>query len=302
MERIVVEPEFARALSRDPAGALRGYALSAAEQRLLATRVSPDPAGRSRVEARISKAGMFALLGEVVISIDADTLDSDGDGLTDVFEQGLRTDPLNPDTDFDTLSDGEEVALNADPLVADSDNDGLSDGFEKAHGTNPNHWDTDGDGRPDRDEVLVIGTDPLSSDADADSDWLPDGKEQILGTDPYNADTDDDGLLDGDEKHLGTDPLNPDTDGDMIPDGVEVDQGSDPLAPTPKAAVLPGVTDDAVPAATAQHAAQPIPLPHPHATGGRLASVHPVVANTFTDPWLSDTADAGADSPTVPTR
>jgi hypothetical protein len=45
MERIVVEPEFARALSRDPARALRGYALSAAEQRLLATQVSPDPAG-----------------------------------------------------------------------------------------------------------------------------------------------------------------------------------------------------------------------------------------------------------------
>ena len=34
--------------------------------------------------------------------------DRDGDGLTDEFEEGLGTDPLNADTDGDGINDGDE--------------------------------------------------------------------------------------------------------------------------------------------------------------------------------------------------
>lgn len=42
-------------------------------------------------------------------------LDSDGDGLADVWEQVIGTDPDNPDTDGDGVSDGQEVEDGTDP-------------------------------------------------------------------------------------------------------------------------------------------------------------------------------------------
>lgn len=82
------------------------------------------------------------------------TSDSDGDGLDDVVEIQIGTDPLNPDTDGDGLLDGTEVDSAAgsgcpDPLDFDSDGDGLSDGDEVLFGTSPCLTDTDGDGVSD---------------------------------------------------------------------------------------------------------------------------------------------------------
>lgn len=51
---------------------------------------------------------------------DACSDDSDGDGLSDVEELALGTDPLRPDTDGDGFSDGDEVAAGSDPLDANS--------------------------------------------------------------------------------------------------------------------------------------------------------------------------------------
>ena len=43
--------------------------------------------------------------------------DMDGDGLLDVEEAAIGTDPLNPDTDGDGFDDGEEILLmGTDPL------------------------------------------------------------------------------------------------------------------------------------------------------------------------------------------
>jgi hypothetical protein len=45
-----------------------------------------------------------------------DSVDTDGDGLTDQEEIEIGTDPANPDTDGDGFSDGDEVTLGSDPL------------------------------------------------------------------------------------------------------------------------------------------------------------------------------------------
>lgn len=90
-------------------------------------------------------------------------LDSDGDGLSDVRESELGTDPYDPDTDQDQLSDGDEVltAL-TDPLNPDTDYDGLQDGAEvHTHQTNPCERDTDNGGVADGHEVIEDGTNPL---------------------------------------------------------------------------------------------------------------------------------------------
>lgn len=91
-------------------------------------------------------------------------LDSDGDGLTDVEEAQLGTDPFNPDTDGDGLTDFEEVrTYKTDPLNADTDYDGLKDGAEvHVYKTDPLKQDTDNGGVADGHEVIEDSTDPLN--------------------------------------------------------------------------------------------------------------------------------------------
>jgi outer membrane protein OmpA-like peptidoglycan-associated protein len=160
------------------------------------------------------------------------SLDRDGDGLTDARELELGTDPDNPDTDGDGLSDGEEVLVyKTDPLNPDTDDDGLKDGAEvHTYKTDPLNPDADGDGLKDGAEVFTYKTDPLN--ADTDGDGLKDGEEVLTyKTNPLKADTDGDGLKDGEEVlTYKTDPLNPDTDGDGLKDGEEVlTHKTDPL-------------------------------------------------------------------------
>lgn len=174
--------------------------------------------------------------------------DSDGDGLSDEFEdERSMTDPNNPDTDGDGLSDGTEVLgeNETDPLDPDSDDDGLcdgpmsvddcsagedtdADGVRDPNETDPNDPDTDDGGINDGVEV-DRGTDPLDpsddfpeeEDDDSDNDGLTDAEEAEIGTDPNDPDTDDDGLTDGTEVdgQNPTDPLDPDTDDDGLCDG-----------------------------------------------------------------------------------
>ncbi len=91
-------------------------------------------------------------------------LDSDGDGLSDVRESELGTDPYDPDTDKDQLSDGDEVlTAKTDPLNPDTDYDGLKDGPEvHQYKTDPLDRDTDNGGVADGHEVIEDGTDPLN--------------------------------------------------------------------------------------------------------------------------------------------
>lgn len=127
-----------------------------------------------------------------------DFLDSDSDGLPDIYENMIGTDLNNPDTDGDGLTDYQEVYIT---------------------GTNPTKYDSVTEGVSD-------------ADADSDSDGLTNAQEIELGTDPRNDDTDNDGLSDYDEINIyGTDPLVPDTDGDGLKDGDEPYIGLDPTDP-----------------------------------------------------------------------
>ncbi|MHC4745240.1 MAG: hypothetical protein ACYS8Z_25275, partial [Planctomycetota bacterium] len=143
--------------------------------------------------------------------------DLEPDGLTNMAEYNLGTEPDNPDTDGDTLLDGGEIAgaglrPPTDPLNADTDNDGLKDGVETNTGTYVNATDT--------------GTDP--TDADYDNDGLKDGVE--TNTDVFVDETD-----------TGTHPLVADSDSDDAEDWYEVaaaytdptDPGDSPVVPYP---------------------------------------------------------------------
>jgi len=92
--------------------------------------------------------------------------DSDGDGLPDYVEQALRGDRLSArpddDDDHDGLTNLEEFCLGTDPRKADTDGDGIPDGEEVLRGTNPLSNDSDGDGYPDWEEIQ-LGTDPLDA-------------------------------------------------------------------------------------------------------------------------------------------
>lgn len=113
---------------------------------------------------------------------DACNPDVDGDGLTNVQEIAIGTDPLNPDTDGDRQGDGAEIRCGSDPLSAlskvsgkDTDRDLIPDACEAIIGTNPNLVDTDGDGLGDGAEFFRLGTNPLV--ADTDGDGCVDGDE-----------------------------------------------------------------------------------------------------------------------------
>ena len=128
-------------------------------------------------------------------------LDTDEDGIPDVYEESIGTDIAKPDTDDDRLTDYEELYLtNTDPLVYNSVNEELSDADA----------DCDEDGLSNKAEI-ENGTNPLLSDTDYDG--INDGKEAELGTDPVNSDTDGDGIGDGDELVLNLDPTSDTTDG-----------------------------------------------------------------------------------------
>ncbi|MEQ1502518.1 MAG: MopE-related protein [Myxococcota bacterium] len=114
---------------------------------------------------------------------DAPAVDTDDDGLVDLAEVALGTDPHDPDTDDDALLDGDEVALGTDPLDPDSDADAVPDGAEPRGDTDhdgaidPLDPDDDGDGLPSIDE----------GDGDPDGDDVPNR---------LDLDSDGDGALD----------------------------------------------------------------------------------------------------------
>lgn len=190
--------------------------------------------------------------------------DIDADGLPDAYELANTTPPsstaLNPNDDLENSGSGdgltniEEYNLGTDPNDPDSDDDGIEDGSETT--TDPLDFDSDGDGLLDGGSIAVDAVDPRYT-AWADNGIAYTGDRTFLGetpagTDPANPDSDGDGLKDGvetntgtfvDANNTGTDPLDSNTDDDNATDWYEVaaaftdptDGEDEPNVPYPQA-------------------------------------------------------------------
>jgi len=134
-------------------------------------------AGTGGVYYQIASAGDLLPLFD---SLRAQTVDTDGDGLSDQAEvEGMRnwfgyvvkTDPALSDTDGDGLKDGEE--MNGVGQTADGK-------MKYNMISDPTKVDTDGDGLSDKDELFPPAgkekTDPLKKDTDGDS--IPDNLDK----------------------------------------------------------------------------------------------------------------------------
>lgn len=116
--------------------------------------------------------------------------DPDLDGLTNLQEFNIGTNPAEFDTDGDRLGDGDEFNVHeSSPLRRDTDEDGLDDGdeVEGEPATDPTEEDTDGDGLSDGAEVSEHGTN--AADADSDDDTFEDYFEILSGSDPLDGDS-----------------------------------------------------------------------------------------------------------------
>ena len=162
----------------------------------------------------VLREDQIALLASGTSPIGATQDDSDGDGMTDSYEEMNELNPAvndaNEDKDGDGLTNLEEFTKFLKANNPDSDGDTLNDKVESDTGVWVSAADT--------------GTNPRS--ADTDRDGLPDGVE--TNTKLFVSATD-----------RGTDPHKPDTDGDLFEDGREVSLGTDPLDANSKPAIPP---------------------------------------------------------------
>ncbi|MBX3001942.1 MAG: hypothetical protein KF893_25685, partial [Caldilineaceae bacterium] len=112
--------------------------------------------------------------------------DTDGDGLSDLFETQKGTLPGAADSDQDGLSDRMEQLIGTDPLRRDSDGDGLLDGEEVFHqdvnGNRAGGWEFVYDIVDGVAQSTWVTSDPLSGNTDRDT--FSDYQERLYGLNP----------------------------------------------------------------------------------------------------------------------
>ena len=116
----------------------------------------------NRARARVLLVALVSAIGLVGLLVwpapeAAMAADTDGDGLSDDFEQAIGTDPNVSDSDGDGLSDFEEIfGTGTDPLEPDTDGDGTDDDVD----SDPLGGDTYPGGAEDADGNYTPGDSP----------------------------------------------------------------------------------------------------------------------------------------------
>ena len=174
-------------------------------------------------QTNMTDGGAYATYDGITLLADPTPPDTDGDGLSDIYEQGI----IDFDPNDAVAAFADVMGTGASPAVTDFDNDGSNDAEEKPRFTDPTDPDSDDDGLYDGAESksgVFVGYDYNTNTGDT-------------GTDPLDDDSDNDGLLDGvedngmtfvSENRTGTSPLDDDSDGDDLIDGWEVTYDLDP--------------------------------------------------------------------------
>lgn len=139
--------------------------------------------------------------------------DCDQDGLTNLKESEVGTNPTVVDTDSDSFSDATELEMGTDPLsanslpvnpAADDDGDGLTNGEETALGTDLHDVDSDDDYYTDYEEARAANpTNALSAASTPASQYDTDGDGS---RDLFDKDDDEDRVRDTVEIANGTNP------------------------------------------------------------------------------------------------
>jgi hypothetical protein len=143
--------------------------------------------------------------------------DADRDGVKNLAEYKLGTNPRKADTDKDGLKDGDEVTSANDPLDADTDGDGTKDGAEHAGVVTAFDGDTvtirqfkgaklvvtlDDCGAVTADDAAAGDGDGFTDDgfvdATDDGDWSDDGSADDVTADDASAEEEDVDLGDED--------------------------------------------------------------------------------------------------------
>ena len=131
----------------------------------------------------------------IVVDIDTDgdgianeqDTDDDNDGLSDIDESLLGTDPLDTDTDDDGVGDNSDDFPTDPTETMDTDSDGIGDNAD-AFPEDDSEWtDTDSDG---------IGN---NADTDDDNDGVDDGSDALPLDPDETSDSDGDGIGDNAE-------------------------------------------------------------------------------------------------------
>jgi hypothetical protein len=199
LERLVTDPAFQAALRADPEAALRAYRLDPQERALLQAQLDSGPGVDHAVEERVSKSGVFGLVGPVV----------SGFGLG---AASAGTPAFGTIRDEAVASFGQS-GPEGRGYFGTIDNPSAPSHHSSAAGTQAVGYETwidaDGDGRGDRYRAVERGDGGVDLYVDRDGDGVVD----FIGHD-YNRD----GLVD---------KADYDTDGDGVMDTRLVDVNGD---------------------------------------------------------------------------
>jgi len=176
-------------------------------------------------------------------TIDPFFTDRDMDGMHMAFEEAFAFDDRDAsdalaDSDYDGLTNLEEFQLPSNPTLIDSDAGGLADYIEVPLGTNlllasdDDLTDSDGDGLYDQWELYFFGDLGQGANDNSDGDDLNNLEEMQALTFADNSDSDGDGAQDGYDLWPMDGSESADSDGDGEGDNADTDDDNDGVEDT----------------------------------------------------------------------